>query len=77
MSLAHLPQTRQILIATRDMTQFRDQQVALMKSKQQFESLLEFSPIPALISDNEGKIHRLNRAFVQLFGYTHDSYNFV
>jgi len=72
MSLAHLPQTQQILIATRDMTQFRDQQVALMKSKQQFESLLEFSPIPALISDNEGKIHRLNRAFVQLFGYTHD-----
>ncbi len=72
MSLALLPQTRQILIATRDMTQFRDQQTALMKSKQQFESLLEFSPIPALISDFEGNVYKLNHAFIRLFGYSRE-----
>lgn len=42
----------------------------LRESEARFRSLLEDAPVPMMVTDREGRILDLNRAFVQVLGYT-------
>ncbi|MGB0129511.1 MAG: PAS domain S-box protein, partial [Rhodocyclaceae bacterium] len=53
----------------RDITQRRQNEQALAASARRFRSMIDFSPIPYVLSDHNGLINYVNPAFVDVFGY--------
>ncbi|PKL37487.1 MAG: hypothetical protein CVV44_14145 [Spirochaetae bacterium HGW-Spirochaetae-1] len=47
---------------------FRD----LMESEDRFRTMIDLAPYPIAMSEKDGKVTYLNRAFRDVFGYTHD-----
>lgn len=54
---------------TRDMTERRDAEEALQKSRTMFERLFEAAPDAVVVVDNNGMIRRVNQQTEVLFGY--------
>ncbi len=55
-----------------DITEQRKAENALRLEKKYFEELFEGSPEAVIMSDNEGNVLRVNKAFTKLFGYEND-----
>ena len=57
---------------TRDMTERRDTEEALLKSRTMFERLFEAAPDAVVVVDSNGLIRRVNQQAEALFGYLRD-----
>lgn len=55
-----------------DVTERKQAEEKLIRSEQNFRSIIEASPVPLAINDEQGNITFVNRAFVQTVGYTLD-----
>ncbi len=53
-----------------DVTERKQAEVALKKSETRFRSIINVSPVPMALNDEQQNITFLNPAFVQTFGYT-------
>ena len=53
-----------------DITQRKQEQVALRRSEDRYRELLNVSPVPCALNDSALNISFLNRTFVETFGYT-------
>ncbi|MEI6705213.1 MAG: ABC transporter substrate binding protein, partial [Deltaproteobacteria bacterium] len=69
-----LVQGGQTLLAgyTIDITERKQAEMALQKSEQNFRAIIEVSPMPLAVNDDQGNITYLNKAFVNTIGYTTD-----
>lgn len=54
----------------RDTTESKQSEIARNKSEQNFRAIIEFSPLPLALNDDDGNITYVNRAFEQIIGYT-------
>jgi PAS domain S-box-containing protein len=66
-----------MLGAHQDVSEIKNSEQELLKAKEtaeenerKFRNSIENSPIPTVISENEGKLPYLNKQFVQTYGYT-------
>jgi PAS domain S-box-containing protein len=55
--------------AARDITERKHSEEALKKSETRFRAIIDVSPVPMALNDEEQNITYLNPAFVQTFGY--------
>ena len=53
-----------------ELTERRQAEESLLKSEQNFRSIIEVSPIPLAINDEHGNITYINKAFERAIGYT-------
>lgn len=53
-----------------DLTELRRAEAVLREKERQLQSLVDVSPVPLVIMAHDEKINRLNRKFVEVFGYT-------
>jgi two-component system cell cycle sensor histidine kinase/response regulator CckA len=60
----------EIVAFIHDITEQKQSEMALIKSEQNFRSIIEASPLPLAMNDEHGNIIFLNREFVRAFGYT-------
>lgn len=63
-----------ILEIWRDVTQRKDAERALRRSVRQFRTLFEQSPAGIVLTDLDGTVRDVNRAFSQITGYTRDEF---
>lgn len=61
-----------LLAVTRDITERKAMEDELKNSEAKFRSIIEVSPVPMALNDQQSNITFLNPAFVQTFGYTVD-----
>jgi len=71
-SAAFLPEFQQFCVFCRDITERKLMEDELKASEAKFRSLIEASPIPMVLYDEQLNITFLNPAFVQTFGYSMD-----
>jgi two-component system sensor histidine kinase/response regulator len=57
---------------SRDITERKQAEDAVLREKQYFEALVRNSPVAVAVLDSQGKIISVNPAFEQLFGYRSD-----
>ncbi|MDD5300118.1 MAG: PAS domain S-box protein [Gallionella sp.] len=55
-----------------EITQRKRAEEALLESEAKFRTIIEATPVPLALNDEQGNIVYLNRAFVQTLGYTTD-----
>ena len=58
-----------------DITERKEAEEKLRKSKERFENVIAQAPIPMAITLNDGSIEYINREFVKVFGYTLDDFS--
>ena len=63
---------RRFIALIKDVTERNKSEEALKQSEEQFRQTVELSPIPTVITDQEGNVEHFNRKFVELFGWTTD-----
>ncbi|MFZ2406918.1 MAG: PAS domain S-box protein, partial [Methylobacter sp.] len=61
-----------VFAAARDITERKAMEDELKASEAKFRSMIEVSPVPMALNDQQSNITFLNSAFVQTFGYTVD-----
>ncbi|MDP3590031.1 MAG: PAS domain S-box protein, partial [Methylobacter sp.] len=61
-----------VFAAARDITEHKAMEEELKNSEAKFRSIIEVSPVPMALNDEQMNITFLNQAFVQTFGYTLD-----
>ena len=61
-----------IFAVARDITEYKRAEEALRESETKFRTIIEFSPVPKFLHDDAQNITFLNKAFVNLFGYTRE-----
>ncbi|WP_374088939.1 PAS domain S-box protein [Methylomicrobium lacus] len=71
-SAAFLPEFQQLCLFCRDITERKQMENELKASEAKFRSIIEVSPVPIALNDDQMNITFLNPAFVQTFGYTLD-----
>jgi len=71
-SVAFLPDFQQFCVFCRDITERKQMENELKASEAKFRSIIEASPVPIALNDDQMNITFLNPAFVQTFGYTLD-----
>ncbi|MGZ8241889.1 MAG: PAS domain S-box protein, partial [Methylobacter sp.] len=69
-SVAFLPEFQQFCVFCRDITKRKLMEYELKASEAKFRSIIEVSPVPMALSDEQLNITFLNPAFVQTFGYS-------
>jgi len=69
-SIIDLNGTQCILSFTRNVTEKKQAEDALKASELRFRSIIDVSPVPMALNDEEHNITFLNQAFIQTFGYT-------
>jgi PAS domain S-box-containing protein len=72
MSVAFLPEFQHICGFCRDISARRAMEEELKASEAKFRSIINASPVPMLLNDEQMNITFVNPAFVQTFGYTRD-----
>ena len=55
-----------------DITDRKQVETALLESEARFRAIIEATPVPLALNDEQGNITYLNKAFVQTVGYTTD-----
>jgi len=60
----------QIVCALRNITDAKTAELELIKSEQQYRTILESSPDPIIVYDMEGNTEYLNPAFTKVFGWS-------
>lgn len=58
-----------VVISHENITQRKQMEEALKASEARFRSIIDASPVPMALNDEQGNINYLNAAFVQTFGY--------
>ncbi len=58
-----------VVVTYIDITELKQQQEAIKTSENRFRSIIEISPVPMALNDNQQNITFLNPAFIQIFGY--------
>ena len=71
-SVGFLPEFQQFCVFCRDITERKLMENALKASEAKFRSIIEVSPIPMALNDEQQNVTFLNPAFVQTFGYNID-----
>ena len=71
-SVAFLPEFQQCCAFCRDITARKAMEEELKASEAKFRSIVNASPVPMLLSDEQMNITFVNPAFIQTFGYTLD-----
>ncbi len=71
-SVAFLPEFQQFCVFCRDITERKLMENELKASEAKFRSIIEASPVPMALNDEQLNITFLNPAFVQTFGYSLD-----
>ncbi len=64
------PSIRGIVLNSRDITERRRTEDALRESEARFRRVVESSPLPIGVADQDARIEYLNPRFVETFGYT-------
>ncbi len=59
----------QLLVLTQDITDRKLSETQRVESEARFRSIIENSPVPLALNDDDGKITYLNPAFTKAFGY--------
>jgi len=55
-----------------DITEYKQLEIALIKSEQNLQTIIKVSPVPLAINDSHGNITFVNDVFLQTVGYTLD-----
>ena len=71
-SVAFLPEFQQCCVFCRDITKRKAMEDELKASEAKFRSIIDVSPVPMALSDEQSNITFVNPAFVQTFGYSVD-----
>ncbi|MDO9048256.1 MAG: PAS domain S-box protein [Methylobacter sp.] len=71
-SIAFLPEFQQFCVFCRDITERKLMENELKASEAKFRSIIEVSPVPMALHDEQSNITLLNPAFIQTFGYNID-----
>lgn len=71
-SVAFLCEFQQFCVFCRDITERKVMENELRASEAKFRSIIEVSPIPMALNDEQSNITFLNPAFLQTFGYSLD-----
>ena len=58
-----------VVISYVDITELKRQEQAIKASENRFRSIIEISPVPMALNDNQQNITFLNPAFTRMFGY--------
>ena len=64
------PAAEQLAVIVEDITERKQVEDKLIQSERFSRTILESSPVPIALIDNEGNIAYVNAAFVTIFGYT-------
>ncbi|MEI8244780.1 MAG: PAS domain S-box protein [Lentisphaerota bacterium] len=68
--VAFSPQKKQFAVLFDDITERKMTEAALIKSETRFRTMIDVSPVPMALNDDQQKVTFLNQAFIQIFGYT-------
>lgn len=71
-SVAFLPEFQQFCVFCRDITERKVMENELKASEAKFRSIIEATPVPMALTDEQSNITFLNPAFTQTFGYNID-----
>ncbi|HEY8035885.1 MAG TPA: PAS domain S-box protein [Methylobacter sp.] len=71
-SVAFLPEFQEFCVFCRDITERKLMENELKASEAKFRSIIEASPVPMALNDEQSNITFLNPAFIQTFGYNID-----
>ncbi|MDP1666212.1 MAG: PAS domain S-box protein [Methylobacter sp.] len=71
-SIAFLPEFQQFCVFCRDITERKLMENQLKASEAKLRSIIEASPVPMALHDEQSNITFLNPAFMQTFGYSID-----
>ena len=71
-SVTFLPEFQQFCAFLRDITVRKVMEHELKTSEEKFRAIIDASPVPMALNDEQSNITFLNPAFVQTFGYTVD-----
>ncbi len=69
-SVAFLPEFQQFCVFCRDISERKLMENNLKASEAKFRSIIEASPVPMALNDDQSNITFLNPAFIQTFGYS-------
>ena len=70
--VAFSPRKNQFAVIFSDITERKMAEEALRKSETRFRTIINVSPVPMALNDDQQRITFLNQAFIQMFGYTQD-----
>lgn len=59
-----------VVVSHENITERKLAEIALRESESRFSAIIEASPIPMALNDEQGNITYLNKAFIQTIGYT-------
>ena len=65
-------QPQYLLGISEDITERKQAEAAMRESEKKFRTIIEAIPVPLALNDEQGNITYLNKAFVQVIGYTLD-----
>jgi len=71
-SVAFLPEFQHCCVFCRDITKRKAMEDELKTSEAKFRSIIDVSPVPMALNDEQSNITFLNPAFMQTFGYSVD-----